>query len=604
MKKLLRDLSNVFRTGAARPQGPAPLAGGSKAAGKPDDKTSGKPADEAAGKPAGKRKAPLPAWNQVIARDPDRWTRAVKAAETGPRVLMATLVGGHPQLTVLESALNMGLTLRGAQVDTLVCDGALPACLRAKIAAMTPEMLTHYQLGAVFCTGCMAKSRAVFEPTGLAIIRLGELLTDGDKERARTLSATVPVIDIDDFTLDGLPVGEHAKAGALRFYGIGDIDREPSGEGVLRRYFEACLLTAFAMQRLFARTRYDVVVTNHGIYAPHGIINAAARAQDIRTVAWNLAYRKQCAIFSHNNTYHHTLMNEPTEVWETMAWSPQHEAEIMAYLESRQLGGRDWIWFNRDADNDMERFARETGLDWSRPVIGMLTNVVWDAQLHYPANAFSGMLDWVIQTVAYFARRPDVQLLIRVHPGELAPPGGSTVSRQPVAEEIRAAFPDRPANVFIIGPESTISTYAAMERCDSAIIYGTKTGVELTSRGIPVVVAGEAWIRNKGLTLDAKDPESYFRILDTLPLGTRMPADQVEKARKYAYHFFFRRMVPLPFLTPQPEAWPPFEVSVKALDDLEPGLHPGLDVLCDGIMTGAPFVYPAEHLGLHDKKDS
>ena len=61
--------------------------------------------------------------------------------------------------------------------------------------------------------------------------------------------------------------------------------------------------------------------------------------------------------------------------------------------------------------------------------------------------------------------------------------------------ELRAAFPQLPKNVFIIPPESKLSTYAAMFACDSVLIYGTKAGVELTSFGVPVVVAGEAWIR-------------------------------------------------------------------------------------------------------------
>ena len=56
-----------------------------------------------------------------------------------------------------------------------------------------------------------------------------------------------------------------------------------------------------------------------------------------------------------------------------------------------------------------------------------------------------------------------------------------------------------------------MSTYAAMAQCDSVIIYGTKTGVELASMGIPTIVAGEAWIRNKGITRDAATAEQYFR---------------------------------------------------------------------------------------------
>lgn len=544
----------------------------------------------------------LPDWREIVATDEPLWRESLAKAQSGPRVLMATSIGGHPQFTVVESALNVALTLRGAKVDTLICDAAVPACQRAKISAIQPDGLVRGDLQRIFCEGCLATGELVFATPGLELVRTSRYLSAEDRSRAKELSATTPLAEIATFRFDGLPIGEHAKAGALRYYGIGDLTLEPEGEGVLRRYLEASLLTALALRNLLKERRYDVVVTNHGIYTPHGIINAAAKAEGVRTVTWNLAYRKQCAIFSHGETYHHTLMSEPTVDWESFPFSKAQEDDIVAYLNSRRFGKRDWIWFNRDADDNMERFAQETGIDWKKPVIGMLTNVVWDAQLHYPANAFPSMLDWVHETLRYFATRKDLQLLIRVHPGELAPPGGNTVSRQPAVEEIRKAFPELPKNIFIIPPESDVSTYAAMDRCDAVIIYGTKTGVELTSSGIPVIVAGEAWIRNKGLTQDASSVAHYREILDRLPLKRRMDAASVRRARRYAYHFFFRRMVPLPFLRHVAENWPPFTLeTAQGLQEFTPGRHPGLDTLCDGILKGTPFIYRAEEYGLHDQ---
>ena len=67
-------------------------------------------------------------------------------------------------------------------------------------------------------------------------------------------------------------------------------------------------------------------------------------------------------------------------------------------------------------------------------MIGLLTNVSWDAQLHYPANAFANMLEWLVQTCRYFATRPDLQLLVRVHPAEIS---GFPPSRQPILGELR-----------------------------------------------------------------------------------------------------------------------------------------------------------------------
>jgi hypothetical protein len=46
---------------------------------------------------------------------------------------------------------------------------------------------------------------------------------------------------------------------------------------------------------------------------------------------------------------------------------------------------------------------------------------------------------------------------------------------------------------------------------------------------------------------------------------------------------------------------PPFNLSIDSIDDLQPGRQPGLDVICDGILTGSPFIFPAESYGVHDE---
>jgi hypothetical protein len=160
---------------------------------------------------------------------------------------------------------------------------------------------------------------------------------------------------------------------------------------------------------------------------------------------------------------------------------------------------------------------------------------------------------------------------------------------------LRERYISLPRNIIVVGPENPISTYPLMAACDSVVIYGTKTGVELTSMGIPTIVAGEAWIKNKGLTLDPGTREEYFSMLDQLPLRQRMNPAQVALARRYAFHFFFRRMIPVPFLKPG-SGVSPIDVAVGNLDELAEGGDPGLDVICSGILHGSPFIHPQEAL--------
>jgi hypothetical protein len=111
--------------------------------------------------------------------------------------------------------------------------------------------------------------------------------------------------------------------------------------------------------------------------------------------------------------------------------------------------------------------------------------------------------------------------------------------------------------------------------------------------GIPVIVAGEAWIRNKGISIDAKSEPDYFKILDRLPYEKKLSEKEVKRARMYAYHFFFRRMIPVEAIRPT-TGWPPYQLEIKSLKDIIPEKDRGLDVICKGILLKKEFIFPAE----------
>ena len=529
-----------------------------------------------------------PDWSAVLAGNPGLWRSALGSAQGGPRVLMASAIGSYAHAITLESALAAALTFRGAEVHALLCDSAMPACAECE-ASLYPNLDAFAARGPQrdLCRDCLWPAERVYGALGVKVHRYSDWLTSEDRAEAAQAARTVPFEEIEAFRLNGLAVGEHAHAGALRFFATGSLQHEPLAEPILRRYLEAALLTAFATRRLLRSIGFTSAVFTHGIYVPWGIVGEVARQEGVHVSTWNVAYRKRRFIFSHDDTYHHTLMSEPREHWENLELSAYQERDLLDYLRSRREGLFDWIVFHRPTRQDPAEIARRIGVDPSRPVVGLLTNVSWDAQLHYPANAFPNMLEWLVQTCEYFARRPDLQLLIRVHPAEIS---GFPPSRQPILRELHTRLPGLSSNIIVVPPESGLSTYALMSLCNAAIIYGTKMGVELTSVGQPVIVAGEAWIRNKGLTHDASTPEEYFRILDRLPFGERLAPDQLARARRYAYHFFFNRMIPLPFIEPK-AGYPIYRLKLERLEQLMPGETAGLDTICDGILGKGPFVH-------------
>lgn len=528
-------------------------------------------------------------WSHLSKESADVFKKTT--ASSAPHVLVATGVGAQIPCAMLESGLALALKLRGAEPHVLLCDKILPACQDCTYGITIREKeLSEQGPRKSLCNGCFSNGHKLFKSLGVKIHLYSDYLSKEDEEKAEFISKKTPFSDIKSYSHEACAVGEHAMAGALRFYAASRPDNSPYAENILRRYFKAALLTAFIMKRFLEKVKFQSAVFHHGIYIPQGIVGEVCRKNKVSVVNWNPAYRKNRFIFSHQDTYHRTMMSEVPEKWEKIPWNDEMEADIMQYLHSRWEGKDDWIHFHKKPFPILGGDGVKGVIDFSKPSVGILTNVLWDAQLHYPANIFPNMLDWLKSTLEYFSLRSDLQIIIRIHPAEIT---GGNPSRQKVADEIQKMFPILPSNFIIVKPEVRANTYALMAKCNAVVIYGTKTGVEITSMGIPAVVAGEAWIRNKGITHDPKNREEYFKILKSLPFKERLSKEVVTRARKYAYHFFFRRMIPLSFLTPL-TGWPLFRLNLKSAADLMPGRDKGLDLICEGILKGSDFIFPAE----------
>lgn len=505
--------------------------------------------------------------------------------EKATKILLATSTGSHWAMSGFESVLAAALRLRGSSIEVLLCDGILPACQECDIRLFPNNRLIR-EGTAPLCKNCFAPAEKMFSEIDILIRKYSKYLNEEKKHYFNLLVEKISDADIKELKWKGIAVGEHAFSGTLRFFGRGTLSGEKFGYDVLRQYLRASLYTAAALDHLLSVHKYDVVVFHHGIYVPQGVIGDVCRLHNVRVVNWNPAYRESCFLFSHDDSYHKTMITEPPEICFGYEWNDAKEATLMTYLESRSNGSNDWISYQRETKGENKELLEKLGIKSNKLIIGVLTNVMWDAQLHFKKNAFESMLEWIYFTVEYFLERTDIELLIRIHPAEVL---GNVPSRQHVLDEIRKRWNDLPKHIHLVLPDDSKNTYELMKFCDTVLVYGTKMSIELPCWGIPVVVAGEAWARGKGFTIDVSSVDEYQKILHTLPIKKRLNQDKILLAKKYAYHIFYRRMIPVKFAKKN-KYLVPFSYNIASIDDLQIGRDPGLDIICNSILSGSPFV--------------
>lgn len=536
-------------------------------------------------------------WRRILRHS--RSTLARLPPPSGPRILFPVIhgFGGNARMA-FETVLAMALRLRGVDVSVTACGKALPACegnSRGNYSPPPPdlpgEMPPLYGLGRMeACSSCTASITNPFNLLPVRQYQFNALLQSGDLERVEKLVAPLPYEDLGRFVYEGVNVGEHARASMMRATLRGTLLDDEYTRRLYRRYLMSIVLIVDLSLRMFREIRPDRIAAMHGVYATHGTVCEVARKQGVGVVVFCNPFRKGTIWLSHHDTYHRTLITEPTSLWEDLELTPAMSSRVEEYLSAKRLGGRDYVTYHADATNEWSDIVQELRLDPAKPVVTMYTNVLWDAQLYYEGNAFTDMLEWMYETIRYFAKRPELQLAIRLHPAEVR---GALPTKQPLKEEIAREFPQLPANVRVVAPESTVSSYTLAEHSTAALIYGARMGVEIAMLGTPLIIAGETFNRRKGFSYDASSREEYFSLLDRLPHIPRNTPEMIRRARLYAYHFLFRLMIDFPLISVNDGILlsdPRLEFDT--LEDLAPGRCPALDVMCQGILDGkSPFLY-------------
>ena len=113
----------------------------------------------------------------------------------------------------------------------------------------------------------------------------------------------------------------------------------------------------------------------------------------------------------------------------------------------------------------------------------------------------------------------------------------------------------------------------------------------MSALGKMVVVCGEGFIRNKKIAIDVNSKVHYQKILENLPLENLMINNRLIRAKKYAYHFFIRRMIPIKVIDEVPLKWPNIAVNKNFQELLKLKKDQGFEKICKSIINDEKFVF-------------
>lgn len=497
----------------------------------------------------------------------------------GKKILFFQTRSNAPHLS-WAGTMAMALRIRGHQTMFLGCSRELSAsCNNANY----PDGLSGAR-----CRSCFLYTRRFFELSGIDTRWIGGYVGPTDYRRAETMVSSLSSDQYEAFEYNGIHLGQIVRHSVAHYLRTGSIGNDALSLAVYRKFLINSIIVADASTKLLDEYDPDVVAMLCGLFMPEHVMMKLAHARGKRVVVYEIGMLAQDALMLQHDR---PIDYDDRDGWERFKSRPLSEEEnniLDEYLFERSQGRMSVVNYWPEKEDDERTIRTTLGIDPTKRTAVLFPNITWDSALFDKDIAFQGMFDWLDRTIEYFTLHPQYQLIIRAHPAEVILPGSL---RESVILYINEKYPALPNNIILVGPESKISSYTLMDMSQCGLSYASTTAIELGIRGVPVLVAGEVHFRRKGFTVDIEDAASYHQNLDHV-LADACPLSRetiVEMARRYAYFTFFRTSMPFRKIHCGAGDQPVF--TYDQISDLLPGKDKSLDIICNGIVSGTPFIF-------------
>jgi hypothetical protein len=441
-----------------------------------------------------------------------------------------------PGSNLFEGNCAIVLQSRGYHVDALMCGQAITHC----------EQIDFSISKKLRCNLCFYEQQKFVAAFGVGSVFINQYVS---LEEKRAITEEIKRLDLNnlkDLTYKGVPVYRPLSSAMLLYLKSATFcTTKHSNE--LKGFIETIFITIQALDHYFSKNEVEFVLLSHGVYSTWGTVLEYCLAREIKCVTWGREYHGAGIIASHNASYLREPLYECTSNWINKTLTERQRALITEYLQAKvgmTKKSFDYVnYYSNDNYFSAETFYTEQNLDPEKPIVALLTSIAWDGQTFRPNIFFDDINAWVFETIDWFSKRDDCNLVIRVHPAEKHADGGNG---EGFIDVLTKRYGNSLAqNIVVLPPASKIKSINLASISCAVLLYGSTIGYETTFLKIPTILASEFFYTNKEITFDPKTKEDYFALICNAIKGNlAVDEERHERLLQYAFHYQFRRIMP------------------------------------------------------------
>ncbi len=420
--------------------------------------------------------------------------------ETALKILFFTPHAALWVHTVPEAYLAKGLAECGHEVRYLTCGQAQTYCAPMTARRLVPGCSPAES--AAVCAACNTGANSLSRAYGFPMHTLADFLETGDREmcaaiaaqavaaqslETRFLDVEVGRVALYEFTLAHKKMSTTLTAPQWADYGV---------------HLHNALITLRGFSRYLERWRPDAIATFSPQYSNINSCMQFAIRQGVKVFfmesGTNLSHRLGTMRIWDWDV--HKLVNPALQYWGKSSYNPVtlESARAVSGHFRQLLSGQHFAVFSTPYGGTkgmrqkwrilpQQRVALMTLSSYDEAYAALLINGFPEDKVF--SSVFRTQAEWVKATIDWFKTRPDLFLVVRVHPRDF--PNKREQTRSEQSFMLEGLLHDVPENVHVNWPDESVSLYEVLEDTDLILTGWSVTAMEGLILGIPVVTYDE-----------------------------------------------------------------------------------------------------------------
>jgi len=491
-----------------------------------------------------------------------------------------------------DKLMAYSLSIRGYDIYATFCDGIQD--IECNVYGGVWQGKQNFKNN---CNYCQKQSEELWSfLDNKRIFKYSQYLTQEDILKIDSILNEIPYDGWSCFIYDDWDFGLMAENILVNNYVVADYKLIKNHEELGRSHLKNLLLCKLACEKIITEISPDRIISNDSFYGMWKIWELLAKKHSIpfyshwsgtRFGGWTYAYNDAAM----NLNFYKSWKN-----YSKVSLTNNEINRVEKWLEERTLG-KDMIIDTASLQSFKNENVDFSNLDKSKPTALLSANVCWDLAALNKEIFYKSMMDWIIDTINWFKDHSEYQLIVKSHPAESFP--GIPQTKETVISRIKKEFSELPLNIFILSPKAKITFYDLIPLSTIGLVHTSTVGLEMASRGIPVISIGRSHYRGYGFTFDPESRDEYFNLLKDILKGNKKI--ELEKIKDLSFKFiklnFFHYYSVNGLMEFKEGSGDDIKIKINNIQDLYRGKNKNFDYVLECIEKGTGILNKDKWIG-------